>query len=233
MTGNPRFAWDCRRRFIENYASIVLGLGTPQGSIAQLAKAVADARIKRRSGPGWRSVGAPSRVVPGLGRKRRLARRPDAATRGGGARRLWLLDERTRADIPAPAEARSPAGNGCDGAGYGVRESRPVVWGRRSVLTRSFDWVGAPAGGCAVRCSGRGSGFGMPHPANRGGARVCAPHVADELHGILGRLERDSATFRTSSSRSRRAGFGFCRLGRPSAHRSPRCGLRSILSTKE
>ena len=26
MTGNPRFAWDCRRRFIESYGEIVLGL---------------------------------------------------------------------------------------------------------------------------------------------------------------------------------------------------------------
>jgi pyruvate, orthophosphate dikinase len=26
MTGNPRFAWDCRRRFLEGYAKTVLGL---------------------------------------------------------------------------------------------------------------------------------------------------------------------------------------------------------------
>jgi pyruvate,orthophosphate dikinase len=26
MSGHPRFAWDCRRRFLENYASVVLGL---------------------------------------------------------------------------------------------------------------------------------------------------------------------------------------------------------------
>jgi pyruvate, orthophosphate dikinase len=26
MTGHPRFAWDCRRRFIESYASVVLGV---------------------------------------------------------------------------------------------------------------------------------------------------------------------------------------------------------------
>jgi pyruvate, orthophosphate dikinase len=26
MTGNPRFAWDCRRRFIENFATVVLGV---------------------------------------------------------------------------------------------------------------------------------------------------------------------------------------------------------------
>ena len=26
MTGHPRFAWDCRRRFLESYASVVLGL---------------------------------------------------------------------------------------------------------------------------------------------------------------------------------------------------------------
>jgi pyruvate,orthophosphate dikinase len=26
MTGNPRFAWDCRRRFLESYAAVVLGV---------------------------------------------------------------------------------------------------------------------------------------------------------------------------------------------------------------
>ncbi len=26
MTGNPRFAWDCRRRFLQSYASVVLGI---------------------------------------------------------------------------------------------------------------------------------------------------------------------------------------------------------------
>ena len=26
MTGDPRFAWDCRRRFLESYAEVVLGL---------------------------------------------------------------------------------------------------------------------------------------------------------------------------------------------------------------
>jgi pyruvate,orthophosphate dikinase len=27
MTGHPRFAWDCRRRFLESYGVVVLGLG--------------------------------------------------------------------------------------------------------------------------------------------------------------------------------------------------------------
>jgi pyruvate,orthophosphate dikinase len=26
MSGNPRFAWDCRRRFLESYGAVVLGL---------------------------------------------------------------------------------------------------------------------------------------------------------------------------------------------------------------
>lgn len=28
MTGNPHFAWDCRRRFLESYGTVVLGLGS-------------------------------------------------------------------------------------------------------------------------------------------------------------------------------------------------------------
>ncbi len=30
MTGHPRFAWDCRRRFLESYASVVLGISQAQ-----------------------------------------------------------------------------------------------------------------------------------------------------------------------------------------------------------
>jgi pyruvate,orthophosphate dikinase len=33
MTGHPRFAWDCRRRFLESYASVVLGI--PQAQFAE------------------------------------------------------------------------------------------------------------------------------------------------------------------------------------------------------
>jgi pyruvate,orthophosphate dikinase len=39
-TGNPRFAWDCRRRFLEGYAETVLGLD-PAPFAARLAGIVA------------------------------------------------------------------------------------------------------------------------------------------------------------------------------------------------
>ena len=40
MSGHPRFAWDCRRRFLESYASVVLGLD-PEPFADQLATLVA------------------------------------------------------------------------------------------------------------------------------------------------------------------------------------------------
>jgi pyruvate, orthophosphate dikinase len=40
MSGHPRFAWDCRRRFLESYASVVLGLD-PQPFADRLAALVA------------------------------------------------------------------------------------------------------------------------------------------------------------------------------------------------
>ena len=41
MTGHPRFAWDCRRRFLESYASVVLGFDSAlfAGRIAELVAA--------------------------------------------------------------------------------------------------------------------------------------------------------------------------------------------------
>ncbi len=43
LTGNPRFAWDCRRRFLEGYASVALGLD-PAPFAAELARLVAAER---------------------------------------------------------------------------------------------------------------------------------------------------------------------------------------------
>lgn len=41
MTGNPRFAWDCRRRFLESYGEVVLGLDADMlaSQMAQIAAA--------------------------------------------------------------------------------------------------------------------------------------------------------------------------------------------------
>jgi pyruvate,orthophosphate dikinase len=41
MSGNPRFAWDCRRRFLESYGGVVLGLDPAllAGRLAQIAAA--------------------------------------------------------------------------------------------------------------------------------------------------------------------------------------------------
>jgi pyruvate,orthophosphate dikinase len=40
MTGHPRFAWDCRRRFVESYAGVVLGVD-PASFAGRLAELVA------------------------------------------------------------------------------------------------------------------------------------------------------------------------------------------------
>ena len=41
MTGNPRFAWDCRRRLLEGYADIVLGL-EPAPFVARIGELIAE-----------------------------------------------------------------------------------------------------------------------------------------------------------------------------------------------
>jgi pyruvate,orthophosphate dikinase len=42
MTGNPRFAWDCRRRFLESYGEVVLGIDKAQFAARCAALKVAD-----------------------------------------------------------------------------------------------------------------------------------------------------------------------------------------------
>jgi pyruvate, orthophosphate dikinase len=44
MTGDPRFAWDCRQRFIESYATVVLGQDRAPFAAA-LAKMLADEKV--------------------------------------------------------------------------------------------------------------------------------------------------------------------------------------------
>jgi pyruvate,orthophosphate dikinase len=45
MTGDPRFAWDCRRRFIESYATVVLGQDRAPFDAA-LARLLADEKVQ-------------------------------------------------------------------------------------------------------------------------------------------------------------------------------------------
>ena len=56
MTGHPRFAWDCRRRFLESYGEVVLGID--QAPFARRARRGRRRSRRERAGARRRSDGA-------------------------------------------------------------------------------------------------------------------------------------------------------------------------------
>ena len=192
VTGNPRFAWDCRRRFVESHATTVLGLDG-----AALPRAL-DAAVRAEGVASERELDgeALERLAAAYQRRSRPRRRDDprrcdGAARGGGARRLSLLDERARADLSPSRRARPPARHGGDGAGHGVRQSQPALGIGRRLFARSFDRCGDPADRVLVLRPGRGRGVGPAHARRRAGARLRVAGGRGQAARVLVRLERE------------------------------------------
>ncbi len=60
MTGHPRFAWDCRRRFIESYAGVVLGVdgahfSDRRGALSPPKAPPANKRSTAKRSSAWRN----------------------------------------------------------------------------------------------------------------------------------------------------------------------------------
>ena len=190
MTGNPRFAWDCRRRFIENYASIVLGLGTARFD-RELAKAVADARIKdardldgealERLAGSYQALvenddwlDDPMRQLAGAAR---AVFGSWTSERAQTYRRLQKLDHLQGTAVTVQVMV---FGNRGLSSGAGVAFSRdPSTGSAHPLVDVLFDAQGEEVvSGCRT-------------PQTEAALASALPTVADELHGILGRLERE------------------------------------------
>ena len=138
--GDPRFACDCRRRFLESYGAVVLGIEA-SAFTTKLNDLIA-------------AEGAPcEQALDGEALERLVAayedlieqEEPCAFPRADGSaqerRRSGapLLDERTRPHLSPAATSRRPGGHGGDGPGHGVRQLRLGLGRGRCVLARSFD----------------------------------------------------------------------------------------------
>jgi pyruvate, orthophosphate dikinase len=190
MTGNPRFAWDCRQRLLEGYAATVVGtdigpfaakrhemvVGEGADSDRQL-----DSEALERLVAGYRALlgddGLPDDPMEQLARAARAVYRSWTSERATTYRRLEHLEHLQGTAVAVQAMV---FGNGGRTSGAGVAFSRdPSTGAAEPVIDVLFDAQGEDV------VSGR-------HTPETETALVRAlPTVAAELREILGRLERE------------------------------------------
>lgn len=190
MTGDPRFAWDCRQRFIESYATVVLGVD-PETFAAARAKIVADERVDSErdldgeamerlaasylglaDGGGW--LDDPFRQLASAAR---AVYRSWMSERAQTYRRLQKLEFVQGTAVTVQAMV---FGNRGMSSGAGVAFSRdPSTGSVQPVIDVLFDAQGEEV------VSGRRT------PLNEEAIARELPEVAVELRGILRRLEQE------------------------------------------
>ena len=133
-TNNPRFAWDCYRRFVQMYGDVVLGVQKRPDEDHEPFETVIEALKHERYQPGHRGHETHRRGSQG-------ARRPLQGTRqgtcrqelpslavgsvdGGDRRRVRLVDERSRDCLPSQVQHPDRMGHCRQRAGDGLREHR-------------------------------------------------------------------------------------------------------------
>ena len=235
ITGHPRFAWDCRRRFIESYAGVVLGVERAQFS-TRLAKLVAAEGVTGEQALDSEAI-------------ERLAKSDDESiehddvtlsddpmqqleSAAKAVDRSWMSDRaRTYRRLEHLDGLRGTAvtvqamvfGNRGLTSGAGVAFSRD-----RSTGTAQ------PAIDVLLELQGEDVVSGSRTPGNRGGDRPFAAGGRGTIARNAGaRSNTNSLTCKMSSSPSKTANCGFCRRARRNGRRKPRCGSRSTSSRRD
>ena len=141
-TGNPRFAWDCYRRFVQMYGDVVLGVQKRAGRGSRSVRD-GDPRPQARAlSPGHRGHQADRRRPEGAGRPLQGAgqgARRQAVPRlavGSAARRrrrgVRIVDERPRDRLPPQVQHPDRVGHRRQRAGDGLRQHRRQLRARAS-----------------------------------------------------------------------------------------------------
>jgi len=192
MTGNPRFAWDCRRRLLEGYAEIVLGLD-PASFAARLAQAVAregvandrelDTDAIEHLAADYEALlddhddGLPDDPMEQVAGAARAVFRSWTSERARSYRRLQNLDHLHGTAVTVQAMV---FGNRGLSSGAGVAFSRdPSTGAKQPIIDVMFDAQGEDV------VSGRRT------PETEDAIVRSSPAVATELGAILVRLERE------------------------------------------
>ena len=240
-TGNPRFAYDCYRRFVSMYGDVVLGCkpeSDDEGDVFEerleamkkakgvtfdteltaddLKDLVAEfkAAVKERTGQGL--PGRPAR--PALGRHQR---------------RLRQLGQRPRRRLPAHVRHPRRLGHGGQRPDDGLRQHRRRERHRRGLHAQPRQRRERVLRRVPRQRPGRGRRRRRAHPAPGDRAQGRVAGRLRRAHGASARRSRAScATCRTSSSPSRRAASSCCRRATASAPASPPSASPSTWPTR-
>jgi pyruvate,orthophosphate dikinase len=191
MTGDPRFAWDCRRRFIESYSTVALGRDRAPFDAA-LARIMAGERVTderdldgealERLAVAYESLGEDDAgwmedPVRQLAEAARAICRSWMSERAQTYRRLHGLDDLQGTAVTVQTMV---FGNRGPSSGAGVAFSRdPSTGDARPVVEALFDAQGEEV------VSGRRT------PLSEDAIDRAMPEIGAELRGILRKLEAD------------------------------------------
>jgi pyruvate,orthophosphate dikinase len=190
MTGDPRFAWDCRRRFIESYATVVLGQDRAPFDAA-LARILTDEKVQderdldgealERLAASYQSLaedgGWMEDPMRQLTEAARAVYRSFTAERAQTYRRLHGLDDLKGTAVTVQTMV---FGNRGLSSGAGVAFSRdPSSGDARPVIEALFDAQGEEI--VSGRCT----------PLGEDAVDRTMPGIGAQLRGILRRLEQE------------------------------------------
>ena len=167
ISGDPRFAWDSYRRFIQMYSDVVLGLdhGAVRGSAGD--RQGGQGRPSRHRARGRRLAPA-HRPLQGAGRGAAgpplPGRRPRAAL-GRGRRRVRLLAVGPGEDLPPPQRHPRRLGHRGQRPGDGVRQHGRDLGDRGRLHPQPLDRRAGLLRRISDQRPGRGRRRRNPHPA--------------------------------------------------------------------
>jgi pyruvate,orthophosphate dikinase len=225
MTGNPRFAWDCRRRLLEGYAEVVLGLD-PGPFAACLARRITREGVssdRDLDSDAWQQVAADYQALVDA-RSERLPDDPMAqlvaaaravygswlSPRAVSYRRIQKLEHLQGSAVTVQAMV---FGNRGRNSGAGVAFSRdPSTGVRQPIIDVIFDAQGEDV------VSGRRT------PDTAETIAQSLPAVATELRAALAQLERAFADVQDVEFTIKDGKLWI--LQTRSAKRTPRAALR-------
>jgi pyruvate,orthophosphate dikinase len=190
MTGDPRFAWDCRRRFIESYATVVLGRDRAPFEAA-LARILAEEKV-----PDERDLDGEA--------LERLAGAYQSIAEDGG----WMDDPMRQVSEAARAVCRSWLAeraqtyrrlHGLEGLKGTAVTVQTMVFGNRGLSSGAgVAFSRDPSSGDAhpvvealFDAQGEEVVSGRRTPLSEEAIDRAMPDVGGELRNILGRLERE------------------------------------------
>jgi pyruvate,orthophosphate dikinase len=186
MTGNPRFAWDCRRRFLESYGEVVLGIDAgsfvARRDALRQSGALDSEAIERLAGEFQQVIEEADEKLPDdpaeqLEAAAQAVYRSWMSARACTYRRLQHLDDLQGTAVTVQAMV---FGNRSSNSGAGVAFSRdPSTGATRPVIDILFE------------SQGEDVVSGTRTPDNEGVLDACAPAVAAQLRDRLSQLERE------------------------------------------